>query len=106
MPFETVWRQHGYGDSEFRIKAETYHQMDICAAPLPFPDEAQVQGVAFRLVGDLLAAEGSVGIWDLRLRRHFGQRARCKNALTMHVQYEYAPCRVPSGNRRDRLVGC
>jgi hypothetical protein len=40
MPFETLWRLHGYGDGEIRITPETYHQMDICADSLPFPDKS------------------------------------------------------------------
>ena len=40
MPFATLRRQHGYGDGEFRITQQTYHQMDICAEPLPFPDKS------------------------------------------------------------------
>ena len=40
MPFDTLWRQHGYGEGEFRITPATYHQIDICAAPLPFSDKS------------------------------------------------------------------
>jgi len=40
MPFATLRRAHGYGDCEPRITAETYHQLDICAAALPFPDKS------------------------------------------------------------------
>ena len=40
MPFATLRRAHGYGDGDFRITAETYHQLDICGGPLPFPDKS------------------------------------------------------------------
>lgn len=40
MPYTTMRRAHGYGDGEFRITPETYHQIDICATPFPFADKS------------------------------------------------------------------
>jgi len=40
MPFATLQRAHAYGEGELRITPETYHQMDICGGPLPFPDKS------------------------------------------------------------------
>lgn len=40
MPFAPLQRSRGYGDCELRVTAETYHQVDICADPFPFPDKS------------------------------------------------------------------
>lgn len=40
MPLETLKRSAGYGDCELRVTPETYHRLDICADPLPFPDRS------------------------------------------------------------------
>jgi hypothetical protein len=40
MPLETMKRSGGYGDCELRVTADTYHQLDLCAEPLPFPDQS------------------------------------------------------------------
>jgi hypothetical protein len=39
MPLATLQRGQGYGDCTLRVTEDTYHQLDICAAKLPFPDQ-------------------------------------------------------------------
>ena len=39
MPLVTLKRGQGYGDCTLRVTENTYHQLDICAEQLPFPDQ-------------------------------------------------------------------
>lgn len=39
LPFDTMNRASAYGLGELQVTAATYHQMDVCNGPLPFPDK-------------------------------------------------------------------
>jgi len=53
MPFATLRRAHGYGDGELRITADTYHQVDICGGPLPFPNKSCVFFICRQTLEDI-----------------------------------------------------